>query len=107
MSGHVRPASTTEAGRLAHYVDDEHEARHAASLRTQARLAELRALTPQGRIDLYGALREEYREIAGVTWGACARRSRIRRDLTLLEMLGREARQAGTRANGRRSAPSE
>lgn len=92
MSGGERPSSRVENGRLAHYVDAEHEARHTAHLRTEARLAALRALTPQGRVELYDALRAEYRGLGGVRWEVCARRSRIRRDLTLLEMLGREAR---------------
>lgn len=104
MSGALRPPSTAEGGRLAFYVDAEHEARHTSHLRTEARLAELRALTPQGRRDLYDVLRDEYRAIGGVTWEACARRSAIRRDLTLLEMLGREARDAATRPASRQGA---
>jgi hypothetical protein len=97
-------APPTTGGALPRYVDAEHQARHEAHLRTEARVAEMRALPPGGRAALYDRLREEYRALRGVTWEVCARRSRIRGDLTLLEMLGREARDAATRPASRQGA---
>ena len=75
MSGALRPSSTTEDGRLRHYVDAEHRARHESHRRTEARLAEMRALPRGGRFDLYERLREEYRALRGVSADACVRRS--------------------------------
>jgi hypothetical protein len=99
-SGAQMSTDRNQMTRRAPAVDTDHAARRAASDRVETRTAELRVLTPQQRVDLYERLRAERPK--GMKPPAVVRRGEIRRDLTLLEALGREAREQRCSGRGTR-----